>query len=61
MLVWDLGLVEQEVDDEWSDDLIGEQKAELETVLQAHYRVFQERQSLPHLVIWSTVFYSKKG
>ncbi|XP_047166306.1 uncharacterized protein LOC124835425 [Vigna umbellata] len=47
VLVWDLGLVEQEGCGEWTGDLTGEQRAELKTVLQAHYGVFQERESLP--------------
>ncbi|XP_017423450.1 RHOMBOID-like protein 2 [Vigna angularis] len=54
VLMWDVGLVEQEGCDEWTRDLTREQQAELKTVLQAHYgvlqahyRVFQEVQGLP--------------
>ncbi|KOM56053.1 hypothetical protein LR48_Vigan10g194500 [Vigna angularis] len=46
-LVWSLNGVEQERDDGWSDDLTGDQKAELEALLQAHYSVFQETKGLP--------------
>ncbi|WVZ01161.1 hypothetical protein V8G54_027230 [Vigna mungo] len=45
-IVWELGQVEKQVENEWQVELTGEQKAELQVVLQVHYHVFQEKQGL---------------
>ncbi|WVY94336.1 hypothetical protein V8G54_033424, partial [Vigna mungo] len=45
-IVRELGQEEKQVEDEWQVELMGEQRAELQVVQQAHYHVFQEKQGL---------------
>ncbi|WVY94528.1 hypothetical protein V8G54_033616 [Vigna mungo] len=46
-LVWGLSSPEATEDGEWGTDVTGEQWAQLEKLLQSHYRLFQDMHGLP--------------